>query len=114
MLLTFVLVMFGWIIFRSTGMPSLLHYVQAMCQWGTLRACYQFFTLVEMWPMNLYILIMLVVEWLQRGKEHGLVEVNGLLVIKNGKALKAVIYALLLLLVMLLGGVKHSFIYFQF
>ena len=72
MLLTFFLAVFGWIIFRAPGMPTVLHYLQGMCQFGTLRASYRFFTLPEMWPTNLFVVIMLVVEWLQRGKEHGL------------------------------------------
>ena len=72
MLLTFFLAVIGWIVFRSSGMPSALHYLEGMLQFGTLRASYQFFTLPEMWPTNLFIILMLVVEWLQRGKEHGL------------------------------------------
>ncbi len=72
MLLTFFLAVFGWIIFRAPGMPTVLHYLQGMCQFGTLRASYRFFTMPEMWPTNLFVVIMLVVEWLQRGKEHGL------------------------------------------
>ena len=72
MLLTFFLAVFGWIIFRASGMPSALHYFEGMLQWDTLRASYRFFTLPEMWPTNLFIGIMLVVEWLQRGREHGM------------------------------------------
>ena len=72
MLLTFFLAVIGWIIFRSSGMPSMLGYLKGLLQFGTLRASYRFFTLPEMWPTNLFIVIMLLVEWLQRGKEHGL------------------------------------------
>lgn len=54
MLVTFGLVVFGWIIFRATGMPSLFHYLEGMCQWGTLRASYRFFLFDEnlVYPTN--------------------------------------------------------------
>ena len=80
MLLTFFLAVFGWIIFRAESIGMAWEYFQRMLQFGTLRASYRFFflsgmwlkELPEMWPTNLFIVIMLVVEWLQRGKEHGL------------------------------------------
>ena len=113
MLLTFFLAVFGWIIFRSTGMPTTLGYFKALLRFDTLQASYQFFTLAEMWPTNLFIVIMLIVEWLQRAKEHGLADVDKLLKIHN-KTIMAIIYALSLVMVILLGGQLKSFIYFQF
>ncbi|MBR7023594.1 MAG: MBOAT family protein [Bacteroidales bacterium] len=113
MLLTFFLAVVGWIIFRAPGMPTVLHYLQGMCQFGTLRASYRFFTLPEMWPTNLFIVVMLVVEWFQRGKEHGMSKNVKLHRVQNDYVL-AVIYALLLVLFILFGGQLTSFIYFQF
>jgi len=109
MLLTFFLAVFGWIIFRAPGMPTVLHYLQGMCQFGTLRASYRFFTLPEMWPTNLFVVIMLVVEWLLRRKLHGL-EISK---IRNGWLRFAIYYAIILLI---LGswGQEQTFIYFQF
>jgi D-alanyl-lipoteichoic acid acyltransferase DltB (MBOAT superfamily) len=109
MLLTFFLAVIGWIIFRAPGMPTVLHYLQGMCQLGTLRASYRFFTLPEMWPTNLFIVVMLVVEWLQRDKTHGL-EMSK---IRNGWLRFAIYYAIILLI---LGnwGQEQTFIYFQF
>ena len=113
MLLTFFLAVFGWIIFRSSGMPSLLHYLLGMCQFGTLRASYRYFTLPEMWPTNLFIVIMLIVEWLQRGKEHGLNGFDRFTLLKN-EYVRVVMYSMLLVFIILFG-VKHTtFIYFQF
>ena len=109
MLLTFFLAVFGWIIFRASGMPSALHYLEGMLQFGTLRASYRFFTLPEMWPTNLFIVIMLVVEWQQRGKEHGLD-------IADLKPLTR--YALVVLLIefvlFFMATTPSQFIYFQF
>ena len=113
MLLTFLLVVIGWIVFRSSGMPSTLGYFKGMLQFGTLRAVYRFFTLPEMWPTNLFVIFMLVVEWLQRNKEHGLEKIDGVLVLQN-VYVRIVLYSLALVS-MILFGVKHaSFIYFQF
>ena len=111
MLLTFFFAVFGWIVFRSSGMPTLLHYLQGMCQLGTLRACYRFFTLPEMWPTNLFIIIMLLVEWLQRGKEHGfefLTRIKSLMV-------RCIIVVLIIEFIMFFkASVPSQFIYFQF
>ena len=114
MLLTFFLAVVGWIIFRSSGMPSCLNYFRGMIQFGTLRASYRFFTLPEMWPTNLFIVIMLLVEWLQRGKEHGME-------IKDDKLFKVKYVRWLLYLMLVLCCIweflsigKSNFIYFQF
>lgn len=113
MFLTFFLAVFGWIIFRSTGMPTTFGYFKGLFHFETIRASYQFFTLPEMWPTNVFIVIMLVVEWLQRGEEHGMSKNVKSHRVQNEYVL-AVIYALLLVLFILLGGEVSSFIYFQF
>ena len=112
MLLTFFLAVIGWIIFRSSGMPSLLHYFDGMLQFGTLRASYRFFTLPEMWPTNLFIVIMLVVEWLQRGKEHGLI-IIGSGVFKY-RMVRWLAYYMIIIAIALFATSNQSFIYFQF
>ena len=111
-LLTFMLAVLGWIIFRATGMPSLFHYLEGMLQWGTLRASYRFFLPSPnlVWPTNLYILIMLVVEWLQRDKQHGLDVMNG----TKYSWLRAVMYYTLAVLIIANAGEEQTFIYFQF
>ena len=72
MFFTFILISFGWIIFRSENLADFVQYCQGLCQTGTLRACYRFFVQSDLWPKTIFIIIMLVVEWLQRDKEHGL------------------------------------------
>ena len=72
MFFTFCLITFGWIIFRSENLADFVQYCQGLCQTGTLRACYRFFIQSNIWPKTIFIIIMLVVEWLQRDKEHGL------------------------------------------
>ena len=109
MLLTFFLAMVGWIVFRSTGMPTTLGYLKGLLQFGTLRASYRFFTLPEMWPTNLFIVIMLVVEWFQRGKEHGLDLSN----IKQ-VWVRTLIYYCIVFILVIASGKSSTFIYFQF
>jgi hypothetical protein len=108
MLLTFFLVVIGWIIFRSTGIHSFVHYIDEMLQLDTLRASYQFFTLPEMWPANLFIVIMLVMEWLSRNKQHGL-SIENLNVV-----FRWLLYSIFVLLVVYEGGQPAPFVYFQF
>ena len=92
-----------------SGMPTALHYLEGMLQWGTLRASYRFFTLPEMWPTNLFIGIMLITEWLQRNREHGM-DVS---YIKYSWVRFAIYYGFILL-VLAYYGQEQSFIYFQF
>lgn len=110
MLLTFFLAVLGWIIFRAPGMPTVLHYLQGMCQFGTLRASYRFFTWSEMWPTNLFIVIMVVVEWLQRGKEHGL----ELGYEKKYRWLRFLICYVIIVVMWRFSVQNETFIYFQF
>ena len=71
-LLTFFFAVIGWIIFRAESIEMAWKYLCRMMQFRTLWASCGFFTRLELWPTNLFIIIMLFVEWLQRGKGHGL------------------------------------------
>ena len=111
MLLTFLLVMIGWIIFRSSGIPTLLHYLQDMCRFETLQASYLFFILPEMWPSNLFILLMLVVEWFTRNEEHPFC----LWIINSNVWIIRLFYIIVALVILLFGNLEmNQFIYFQF
>ena len=109
MLLTFLLVVFGRVIYRSGDMISFVHCLQGMCQFETLRASYLFFTLPGMWPKNLFIVIMLVVEWLQREKEHGL-EISRL----RPWVRYAMVILLIKFILFFMPTTFDQFIYFQF
>ncbi len=110
MLLTFFLAVMGWIIFRAESIGMAWEYIQRMMQFGTIRASYRFFTWSEMWPTNLFVVIMLVVEWLQRGKEYGL-DLK-----KNTSKIIRWILCLVIALVILSFAPNSigTFIYFQF
>lgn len=109
-LCTFMFAVFGWIIFRATGMPSLLHYLEGMLQWGTLRASYRFFLPDEnlVWPTNFLIILMVLVEWFQRNKQHGL-EMN-----ISRWYIRYAIYLIICGLILYFCNSATTFIYFQF
>ena len=109
-LFTFMLVVLGWIIFRAPHMPTLLHYLEGMLQWGTLRASYRFFLPDEnlVWPTNILIIIMLLVEWFQRNKQHGL-EMH-----ISKWYIRYTIYLLICGFILYFSNSATTFIYFQF
>ena len=109
MFFTFCLVLFGWILFRSESISDFVQYCEELCQMGTLRACYRLFIQSDIWPKMVFIIIMLVVEWLQRDKEHGLI------LDKMKPWLRWVICFIIVLMISCFTDNEiGSFIYFQF
>lgn len=103
MLLTFVLAVFGWIIFRA----------ESIGQAGEIFAgifSTSLFTMPSL-PMKtmLFIAILLVVEWIQRKKQHAL-ELGGV----KSHVLKYACYIAIMLMIFCFGVYNESFIYFQF
>ena len=109
MLLTFALVVIGWILFRAETIGSAAHYVAGLFSPEIWRAAYEFFQ----FPTNKaswFVLLMLVVEWLQRGREHAL-DIGGI----RREWLRWSIYLLLIAVMVLFKSYDESqFIYFQF
>ena len=100
MLLTFTLVVFGMLIFRCGTVSQFAH------ELGTLRQ--GLFTIPDIGSVAnwLFVLAMLLVEWLQRNRDHGLE-----LATVRCQPLRWGIYLLLILLVFLNGGETTGFIY---
>ena len=109
---TFALVVIGWIIFRAETITQAWEYICGMLQFGTLRASYRFFLPNEnlVWPTNLYIILMIVVEWIQRNKQHGLEVIDA----RKYKWLSIVFYYILILFIISNAGTEQTCIYFQF
>ena len=105
MLLTFFLVVLGWIIFRAESIGQAWEYMKGICSASL-------FTRPDasgVTGFSLAIVIMLVVEWLQRRKGHGL-DISG---IRYG-AIRYAVYLAVIFLTFALGGQAENFIYFQF
>ena len=113
-LLTFFLVMIGWIVFRAESIGEAWGYISRMFS-ASLFSVPLLIVREYYIPLFISIIILIVVEWLQREQKDFDVAItfNKLLNIQNEKV-RAVVYALLLVLIILYGGQPASFIYFQF
>ena len=107
MLVTFVLVVFGWIIFRATGMKTLTTWMTGIFD-STLFSIPWLMNRHFYIPLAIAIFLMLLVEWINRKQAHGFV-----LHVKY-KWLRLIIYYLLIFAIIANFGQEQSFIYFQF
>ena len=102
MALTFVLAALGWILFRSQSIGEAIDFYTGIVGngWSGFNP-----------PMraSLFVALMLVVEWLQRGRSHGL-DMNG---VRYG-VVRYACYLSVLVLIFMYGVFNETFIYFQF
>lgn len=108
MLLTFFLAVVGWIVFRANTIEEAWNYICRLFSkslfsvpWLDSRHYYL--------PVIISIVLMLVVEWLQRNKEHAF-DLSGI----KSHVLKFGIYYVMVVALFWFGGRAESFIYFQF
>jgi len=108
MALTFFLAVIGWIIFRAETMTQAVDYLALMFTNKFYDPSY----LHVKWYLC-YCLLLLLVEWMQRDKQHALQWKQT--VLENKKWLQyAVDYVVMLLIIMLGNFQGNQFIYFQF
>ena len=105
MLLTFFLAVIGWIIFRAESIGQTWEYLCGICN----RSLFTFPSAKGYTAMGLNILLLIVVEWIQRDKSF----ILDLSSIKKGY-LRWSIYLALLFVLFAFGGHATNFIYFQF
>lgn len=103
--LTFLLVVVGWILFRSESIELAVRYIAGLMQLGTFRAVYRIFEYKEIW----FIFILIIVEWVQRNKKHAL-DFSAV----NSHTFKFLVYYVLIFIILWFGGKSEEFIYFQF
>lgn len=102
-IITFMLVTIGWIIFRADNIADAWGYIVKIftsCEFGSIISCK---------TIMCYVLIMLVCEWINRGQEHAL----NLQRVKH-KWLRYLIYYTLIFLIWVNISSSGQFIYFQF
>lgn len=103
MLLTFLLAMIGWVLFCSETIGQAWDFLSGMFS-RTL------FTIPSLpYKTVLFVVIMLVVEWIQREKAHGFAMER----MKSG-VLRYACYIAVLAVIFVYGVFNESFIYFQF
>lgn len=109
MVVTFGLVVFGWIIFRAETIGQAWEYMCGMMQFGTIKGLYRFFIQPDMCRTAWFCVLMLIVEWWTRNKLHGL-EISNL-----HPVLRGVIFVLLVeAILFFMPSTPSQFIYFQF
>ena len=105
MLLTFILTVFGWIVFRSESIGQAWEVILGIMNSSLFTAP---MVVVGLKKIVFVIGVLLLVEWLNRSKEHGLAIGNLPLWLKIASCY------VLVLVILELGGNSQSFIYFQF
>ncbi|ALJ04030.1 acyltransferase [Pseudalgibacter alginicilyticus] len=101
---TFSITVIAWVFFRAETVTDALNYLKGMVS-KSLTA----WPAVDIKPFA-FITILVVVEWLQRHKQHGL-ELN---IDRIKKVYRWSIYLFLIILIFWFGADKQEFIYFQF
>jgi D-alanyl-lipoteichoic acid acyltransferase DltB (MBOAT superfamily) len=107
MLSTFLLAVIGWIIFRAENISQAWNYICGMCSSSLFSINFQVGK-----KAIVYIIVLIIVEWLQRGKEHGLQGIS--IGILRYRTARIAFYYVFILLMLLLAGEQGNFIYFQF
>lgn len=105
MLLTFILTVFGWIVFRSESIGQAWEVILGIMNSSLFTAP---MVVVGLKKIVFVIGVLLSVEWLNRSKEHGLAIGNLPLWLRIASCY------VLVLVILELGGNSQSFIYFQF
>ena len=105
--LTFFLTVIGWIIFRAESLHQTVGYLSAMVSNPFLSA-----HPLHRKPCILFCLLLLIIEWLQRNKQHALQ--FSMQKPFNYKIVRWSIYYLILVMIMKFAGTSQAFIYFQF
>ena len=108
MVLTFILVVIGLIVFRAESVGQAWQYICGLFNktlfgvpWLINRHYYV--------PVMLSLVVMFVAEWLQRNREHAF-DLNGI----KSRLLRWSIYFTTVVVLFWLGGHAETFIYFQF
>jgi D-alanyl-lipoteichoic acid acyltransferase DltB (MBOAT superfamily) len=106
MLLTFFLLAFGNILFRANSVGQAVDYAAGIFLSSLFTTPELVFSPYRIVPL---IVVLVLIEWLNRNKEHGLQIDN----IKN-KAIRWIIYFAFIVIIWIFGEQKETFIYFQF
>ena len=102
---TFLLVLIGWIIFRANDISEAFDYLSHLFSPSLFEVSFLYGK-----KALIYCLLLFIVEWFQREKDHGL-QIN-----RNVKSpvIRWSIYYILIFIIILLQGTPANFIYFQF
>ena len=108
MTLTFFLAVIGWIIFRAETMTQAVDYLSLM-----LTNKFYDPSCLQVKSYLCYCLLLMLVEWLQRDKQHALQWKQTIL--ENKRWLQCAVDYIIMFLIVFVGNFQgNQFIYFQF
>ena len=108
MLTTFLLTVIGWVIFRAESISQAFDYLKNMFASGMLHSPIDFFNYPETW-VAYFVIFMLIIEWLNRSRRHGLDLSIG------SRTIRWIIYLTLAVSIFAFKyNVCTPFVYFQF
>jgi D-alanyl-lipoteichoic acid acyltransferase DltB (MBOAT superfamily) len=108
MLLTFVLVVIGWVIFRAETIGQAWDYLCRMCDSSLLDV-----RLASGKKALLLSIILMAVEWLNRGKMYALENIQAVPFLKY-RSIRLAFYYVFAIIILLFAGEQETFVYFQF
>ncbi len=106
MLSTFLLVVLGWIFFRAASLSDAFGYIASLFSSSLFTVPTH-----KISTLSIYILVLLLVEWIQRERKHGLAQFESVL---RFQPLRWGVYIVLIISIIQFGGKSETFIYFQF
>ena len=109
MVLIFTLVTIGWMMFRASTITDFYHYILKIFSQSSFTPIW-LGNKVDYIPLFVCIGCMLIIEWVQRNKHHGL-EMDKA---RINKVLSLLMYAFALFVIFALRVAMVRFIYFQF
>jgi hypothetical protein len=107
MILTFTLAVFGWILFRADSMNQAVDYFAHIFNGGFLSG-----TKILATQELLLCLVLIIIEWLQRDKQHAYQFGDSKLF--SYRIVRWGVYYITLLAIAFFAGASQTFIYFQF
>ena len=107
-ILTFILVVIGWIIFRAENINQAFDYIGGILSLSKGNSDLGL-SIVTLYTTIVFIISLLTIEYLQRNNAHTL-ELNGI----HSRIVRWNIYLFLIFLILLFPGQAETFIYFQF
>lgn len=114
MIITFGLVAFSWIFFRSPNLSTAFNYIHNMLAGLTYKWGYgQTYDLINKnidYRLFIIIMIFIIFEWLGREEQHVLYKLGN----SWYRPIRYLLYYGIIFLVLLYGGKEQQFIYFQF
>ena len=106
-LLTFLLAVVGWVIFRAESIGQAWDYFHGMMD-ASLFSIPWIYSSTYILPMPFILLLFIIIEWAGRNKECP-IKLNG-----NNKVRQWLVYLLLVVMIFSFGNPSETFIYFQF